>query len=203
MAGKTASLSTARRVREAIAMFKDDELFTTQQLLYCGSRAAIDSELSQMVLHEGLKRVTRGVFIKRELHKISPREIAMVKAAAFGKMIYQHGLEAAFETGIIDEKPNSDGVFTFYTSGCSSSFKFGIYTIRFVSTSARKRKLPDDEIGKILKAVWQLGRRNVDRTMVKARHAKFKLKGEKAKSFRIYILKTPLWLVKSFYPTLA
>ena len=203
MVMKSNSFSTARKVRDAIDTFDDDELFTTQQLLYLGGRAAIDAELSHMVRHEGLTRVTRGVFVKKCSGNISASEVAFVKAIAFGKMIYQHGLAAAFEVEIIDDNPNKNGVITFYTSGCTSSFKFGNYTVRFVSASARKRELPDNPTGKILKAVWELGQKRVKKTMVRARHAKFKFNRKYNRIFRRYILKTPLWVVTAFYPTLA
>ena len=218
MAMKHKSVSTAHRVKELIETFDTDRIFSTQELLReinFGSRNSIDLALTRLVKERIITRLARGVYAKTGVNpdKITPVSIATTKAKAFGKTIYSSGVDASLKVGITSDEPvvcntgmdqsKHINVYTFYTSGSSSSFKFDNNTILFKSASHRKRELPDDVSGIVLKAVWHQGSSNIARTKVKARFIALNQKKDELQDFRSYIRNLPKWIVKNLYPAIA
>jgi hypothetical protein len=157
-----------------VALLKEDQLFTTRDLLSYGNRAAIDQVLYRMVKLEILTRLARGVFIKYGAPLPTKYEIAKVKAEAFGKKIYKHCSELA---DLLNEytagadwspfgmkerdkfKQTSDTTgneLILATSGCSSSFKCGNITIKFKSIAKRKLLTGESRAGILVRSIWHL-----------------------------------------------
>lgn len=131
------------------------QLLTTRELLGFGTRAAIDQTTYRLVKWGFIVRVARGVFMRRGSPEPSLLEVAKAKAMAFGKQIYQHGGNAANELGF-SSQGNAEA--TFACSGRSSSFRFGEVTIRLVGMSPRKLAGGESLAGKVIRAMWYLGK---------------------------------------------
>jgi hypothetical protein len=120
-----------------------------------GSRGAIDQALYRLVKSGFIIRVARGVFMKRNSPTPSVLEVAKTKAAAFCKQIYQHGADAAQELGFATECNPSP---VFACNGHSSCFRFGEIVIRLVGMSPRKLHAGDSLSGRVIRALWHLGK---------------------------------------------
>lgn len=195
-------MSQARKIKDFISELPDDTIFTSRELLHLGSRNAVDTTTHRMVYMGELKRLARGVFMKDLLNQRIPSvvEVAVVKAKAFGKEVFQHGINAASEIGLIDKKIFKRTRFLFYTNGCSSSFQTAFHTVRFQAVSKRKTKISKTDAGKIIKAVWQLGKNKAQKSRGKARYIEGNLSRLERLAFRKEVRGTPSWLYEIFYP---
>lgn len=148
---------TISHIRRLSNRLLPDELFTTRDCLSFGSRAAVDKALSRLVKFGEIIRVARGVFAKFSINQInySPYTVASVKAQAFGKRIFVHGLTAARELNISILNNNQP---TFATNGSSSSFCFQDTVIHLRNVSPRMIHLEDKPAGLLIRAMWYLGK---------------------------------------------
>lgn len=83
--------STAEKVRSLALSFARNVVFTTGQLLTCGSRNAVDIELCRLVKAGTIKRLASGVFANVSSNSEGPGvlEIARAKAQRFGKRLIE------------------------------------------------------------------------------------------------------------------
>lgn len=196
-------MSAVKAIRNFIDELPDDQIFTTRDLLHLTtSRTAIDVTMHRMVYMDELIRLARGVFLKNSPNQRKPsiEEVAVIKARSFGKKIYQHGINAAAEIGLIDKKYYKRTLHLFYTDGCSSSFRAGRYRVKFKSVSKRKTNISNTDAGKLLKAVWSQGRANIRKMRNKAMFIEKNLNRMQRLSFRSEVRIMPIWLVEMFYP---
>lgn len=150
-------------IRRHIFRLTKGSLFVTRDFLSYGSRAAVDQSLSRLVKQGIIRRLARGVFA-RDDHPIptpSALEIATIKAAAFGKQILTHGLDAAAALGLVAQGNREP---TYCASGRSTSFQYGSVMIHLCGTCPRKMALGDSRNGLLIRALWQLGRKNCDQS---------------------------------------
>lgn len=156
---------TTAQIKRHIANLKPGELFTTRNLLLYGKRGAIDQAVYVLVESDQILRLARGVFMKPALTKrvVTAFEIAQVKAAAFGKQLVSHAVDAATKLGLT-EKGNEAP--TYFVNGSSSSFRFGNIVIYLKRASMRKVILGDDKAGLAIKALWSLGKDALSKTSV-------------------------------------
>ena len=196
-------MSVANSVRRHIRDMPDERIFTTRDLLcLTTSRGALDVAIFRLVEKGEIRRLARGVFIKNLLNQREPsiEEIAMVKASSFGKMIYQHGLNAASEIGFLSKKVFELTKYYFYTTGCSSSFQAGDTTVFFKSVSKRKTSITNSQSGKLLKSLWNQGEHKANGLRNQAMFLKGKLDSLEKVAFQQEIRVMPIWLVQLFYP---
>jgi hypothetical protein len=160
--GKMWTISQIRRLANKLPK---GELFTTRDCLLFGSRAAVDKAISRLVDFGELRRITRGVFCKSSDNnrRYSVLEVAAVKARAFGKEIYTHGIDAAHKLKLLAEGNKTP---TFATNGCTSMFRYRGVAICLKGVSRRKTHFQDTATGLLIRAVWQLGKRNSSREIV-------------------------------------
>ena len=153
--------STTPFVRRHIFRLPLQKLFTTREFLLYGPRATIDQSLSRLVKKEVIVRVARGILVRygSNLSKITPFDMAKAKAESFGKQIARWGGDIAHELGLI-EKQSKEHIFC--VNGSSSSFKFGEMTIHLRKVCARKMRFGENKAGKVLRALWHLGKFQVD-----------------------------------------
>lgn len=145
----------ATRIRVAIGRIAVGKLFTTRQFLACGSRGAVDQCLYLLVKSGEIIRVARGVFMRKGSPQPSVLSVARKKAAAFGKRIFEHGADTAVELTLL-QSGNQTPVFA--CTGRSSSFRCGDATIRLQGTSPRKLHGEDCLVGRVIRALWHLGK---------------------------------------------
>jgi hypothetical protein len=126
-------------------------------------------------------RFARGVFALEDTPPPSPFVIAKTKANAFFKNLTKSCRDFVNQLGSLepisrkyksmfsadklscdfDNSTNSQ-VLTFSVNGCSSSFQYGNITIKLRSVSERKIQLGATRVGAIVRALWHLGKNNID-----------------------------------------
>jgi hypothetical protein len=125
-------------------------------LVGMGKRGAVDQCLWRLVSSGELERVARGVFCKgRAPDDLTIEKLAEVKAKAFGKKIFQHGLRKAAELEF-GEAPKK---LHYATDGCTSSFYtiFGRVYMRSVSAKKRAFGTGENQYADALKGLWASG----------------------------------------------
>ena len=160
---------TANFIRQFISSLPTNKLFTTRDVLVYGTRASVDQILYRLVKAGVLMRLARGVFAKQDSdnpHNFSYFDIAKVKARAFAKQVAAHGSDLAYELGLIPKLEDNNDKFTFCVNGSTSKFKADKTTIYFKRACARRTALSDSRAGKALRALWHIGRFDIDHATV-------------------------------------
>lgn len=103
-------MSTSSCIREFVGSIKGDGLFTTTDVLHCGSRRQVDQTLYLMVKSGEIVRWANGVFSVPGTRRPSVERVALLKASARGNLL----------SGSLRAHHN----ITFATSGSTSSFWF-------------------------------------------------------------------------------
>lgn len=152
-------MMTAALVKRHICCISEDRPFSTREFLGYGSRAAIDQVLYRLVQKGIIIRVARGLFIKKDASMPSLKEVAKAKAAAFGRVIAEHGETAMHMLGLkTEEQGGKEKEVIYACNGRTSSFKFGDIVIKLVGVSPRKMSLGDNRVGLVLRALWHCGK---------------------------------------------
>lgn len=107
--------SIAGKVRDKIAGFGKNVLFTSRDLLDCGRRNPVDIELCRLVQSGRILRLTAGLFMRvaEGLQLPSKLDIARVKALRFSRRLYE-----AEKSG---QQSSAESNHTFHTDGSSTS----------------------------------------------------------------------------------
>ena len=196
-------MSIVASIKNFIKDLPDDRIFTTRDLIHLTtSRSSIDVTMHRMVYMKEIIRLARGVFMKNIPAQRMPsvEEVAVVKAKSFGKEIYQHGINAAAEIGLIERKYYQRSRYLFYTNGCTSAFNAGQFRVRLKAVSKRKANISQSEAGKLLKAIWQLGKEKAGKMRNKTMKLAKSLNKLERLDFRKEIKIMPGWMVQIFYP---
>lgn len=151
-------MNTCAYIRRYVYSLRFGELFTTRDVLNTGSRNAVDKCLSRLVKSGLIDRIARGVFAKQD--PVTPvlfsiKDVATAKAESFGKVIVSYGKDAAAKLGLCYPRP---GEHLFFTSGSSSTFRYGPNLVRFKRCCPRKILLGESKVGLLVRAVTYLGR---------------------------------------------
>lgn len=148
-------------IRRHIFRLPLQKLFTTREFLIYGKRPAIDKGLSRLVKKGVIIRICRGVFIRAgsKLNLVSPFDVARAKSESYGKKISHVGGHFAQELGLLAMDSSAH---VYAVNGSSSSFKLRDITIHLRKTSVRKMQFGDSLAGKIIRALWDLGKHSVD-----------------------------------------
>ena len=196
-------MSASNMVLRFINSLPDHRIFTTREVLHFGSRNAIDVCLFKLVKDEKIRRLARGVFVRNDypVKFFSITEIALTKAASFGKKISIAGSEAAIRTGLLTrEEAKKESSVVYYTTGCSSSFRSGIYRVKFISACPRKNNLSVSKIGDFLRGYWYMGQGRIKAPLKELmRISKGMLRTEREllkKMIRIM----PIWMADELIP---
>jgi hypothetical protein len=143
-------------IRRHILRLKPTKLFTTRELLKYGKRAAVDQTLYRMVKEGFLKRVARGVFVRKLTKLPSIKQIARAKAEAFGRTIYKHANRILKKMRLLNGAKPPKGVFA--VNAHSSSFMTMYGRVILKQIGPRKVRLCANKSGKMLYAFWHLGK---------------------------------------------
>jgi len=148
---------TTSAVARHVNRLTHGQLFTTRDLLSYGTRSAVDQAVSKLIQLGYMKRLARGVFVRLSgagVPNVSVTEVALAKAAAFGKQILTWSSDRCHQ---LLGKGITESQTIFASSGCSSQFRFGNVVIRYKAICGRKFKLGDSKAGRTLRSLWQLG----------------------------------------------
>jgi hypothetical protein len=189
-------MSIASDVRAFIEKVPINQVFYTRHLLHLGSRSAIDQETYRLVCAAKICRLADGIFVKRssDMPKLSMFALAKHKAAAFSKEIVEHGKDIGKKLGI-SKKANKKT--TFNVSGrASSSFRSHIHKRRIYlkATAARRFVGGKTKVGKIVRALWQLGKNNLNAKILKRATRNFS--GKEIRVFHEAAFRVPGWLAE-------
>ncbi len=171
MTKKNMMIGVTSKIRRHISSLRQDEPFTTRELITYGSRKAIDNCIFRLVEGGEIHRLAWGVFVKIRANgshkKFTIEEIAHIKANSFGRKLHTHPFKKAKELAVIlglvrpHEKWKGEKVeleTTFEISGPSSSFIYEGKRIYLKRTTRRKIQLDDSKVGLLARALWYNGK---------------------------------------------
>lgn len=195
------TMGTQGNIRRHLLRMNEQIIFTTREFLIYGTRSAVDQALYRMVNDGYLCRLSRGVFTrpKHLSKKISVLDVAYAKAQAFGKRLAVWGADIAAEVGFLPKQTSEQtlpAVFTFYTDGPSSSFRFGQIIIRLLRVTPKKMRISNSRGGKIIRAIWYLGPRVLNAEQI--REAISKCYRTEREELRLSSAWLPDWLNRYF-----
>jgi len=152
-------MSATAFIRKFVFNLPEGKIFTTRDCLQYGFRAAIDEALYRLVKTGVIRRLCRGVFVRDSTEQMvfSDYEIAKVKAESFGRLIREHANTLAAEMGL---RTKASVEVKFAVNSRSSQFQYGEKVIHLREICERKMRLEpdDDKSGRVLRALWQVGR---------------------------------------------
>lgn len=151
-------------IREHISK-RPNQLISRKEFLQYGPEKAVDDAVHRLTQSGELHRETRGVYSLKGSRNFSIFEIATFKANVFGRKIISHAAQIARELEISDRAIPPH---TFMTDGRTSSFKVRGAEVVLKGTSRRKMALGDNPVGKVVRAIWQMGADKVDVGMIAA-----------------------------------
>jgi len=153
-------MSCASKVFDHIESIPLGQPFTTRDCLRYGSRGAVDKALFRFVRDNVIVRLADGVFMRMDADTPIPSitDVAKIKSAAFAKEIVEYGATIAHKEALEVEAPEQP---TFYINGSSTTFRYVYIGIRIILKSASKKRmrLKETPQGKIVRALWHLGKK--------------------------------------------
>jgi hypothetical protein len=164
-------------IREAITALPENALISSRDLVKYGLRNTVDQAIYRLIKTNFITRVARGVFIKSGAAWPSAFAVALCKAKAFGKNLVTHGQTIAQELKLLPEqedcRPPSaenevESQLIFQIRGRSSSFVFAKRKIYLRGASDRVVHLGESPIGRLIRALWYIGRKVGDRHLAEA-----------------------------------
>lgn len=161
--------SIATKILRAIKRKGPGYVFTPDELLSLGSRAAVDQALSRLARSGEIRRLGRGIY---DYPKISPRlgplspapeTIAEALARQEGVHLQTSGARAANALGLTTQVP---GRLTFLTDGTPRSRRVGSQVIELKRAAPRKLRGAGTMAGTVLQALRYLGAERVDERVI-------------------------------------
>lgn len=207
-------MATANLVRRYISRLSRGQVFATRELLTFGKRGAIDKTLHRLVTKGAILRLARGIFVRADINLKTPsvEEIVRAKARAYSKMAVSLGSTIAPK---YDLKKNTKGksvcrrarcnnlncesespAGSYGVVGAASSFQTLYGRVFFRSISPRKHILAQHKVGRILVALWHLGKNSI--VDFEALQRRANLKRPEKKMIRELAAWTPAWLNQYF-----
>lgn len=155
----------ASEVKRHISGVAKGTIISRRHLLLYGTPGAVDMAISRAIADYRIIRVARGLYAsaKCKITDFTPLQIAQAKAEAFGRTLSVHPTEAARTLNSSEDTNQSATVFA--TNRSSTKFLFNGEHIYCKITSANMENLTDDNVGRAIKALWQIGRESGDNTI--------------------------------------
>jgi len=152
-------METLNMIRDMLATIAPGEIFTTRQMLRFGHRRKVDLILHRLVKEGRIRRLSYGVFCRAKDILVSPtvQDVATIKMKG-------HEVRAVDEIKATDVQ---SAKLTFFSEHSSGAFLFLGEKVTLKKICARKYKLSQSEIGRVLLRIWLTGRRNVSIDMVR------------------------------------
>lgn len=159
-------MGTSSLIKRYIFQLPLGKLFTTRELVQYGSRTAVDQAIWKLVNKDVIVRLARGVFVRAgsDLQSITVAEIARIKAESFCKRFSVLGSICFKDSGPASERDRA----CFGVSGSTSSFKCGRLVVVLKRICARKLALCSSSVGQFLYALWSIGKRHFEASILEA-----------------------------------
>lgn len=192
-------MSAIRNTKKHIQTIPKGQPFTMCALQHLASPANIRKILERLVKNGDIQRTARGIYVrpkKTRLGEIHPSvaEIALASAKAHGEKITIHGAEAARQLQLTTQTQAQPA---FYTSGNTRKIKVGKLTIILQNVGPRRLALPNTTAGKIISALWYLGKEHVTQATLAQLSSRITKKefDETLKNMDLM----PAWMANHFY----
>jgi hypothetical protein len=162
--------SIPERLLRAIRRKGRGYVFTPEDMLSLGSRAAVDQALSRLARKGEIRRLGRGIYdypkISERLGPLSPapESIAEALARTEGAHLQTSGARAANALGLSTQVPSR---LTFLTDGTPRSRRIGRQTIELKRAAPRKLRGAGTTAGTVLQALRYLGAERVDERVIR------------------------------------
>jgi len=151
---------TASFIRKHIFNLPQGTPFSTRDMLAYGVRSAVDQALYLLVKEGTIRRLARGLFVwdPRKKTKFTPFDIARLKAKAFGRKaaIYDFG-----RTNFLETDGHKADLTLIWTNSRSTKFWSEAGFIELKECAQRKMRMLQTKAGQRMKALWQLGKKEV------------------------------------------
>ncbi len=188
--------TTATMIRKHVFSLESGRIFATRDMLMHGSRSAVDHATSRLVHKKVIIRLARGIFVRNDQQTEMPEiaEIAMAKAAAFGRDMYFDLLDAARLLCLVSGKSKEN---VFSTTSRSSKFDTIHGTVHLKGVSVRKVGLLGSTIGIVVAALWFMGKQRMNVEIRKK--ATIILTPKQEMQLRSSVAMMPDWMAKHFH----
>ena len=165
-------------------------IFTTRELLQYGSRGAVDQTLYRLVQAKIIIRLAWGVFVRDDSFNPSLETILRAKAAAWGKIVFEHAQKLLAPLGLADLSEKQKSTFAINAHSSSFNTKQGRVYVHGIGT--RRVSLCQSEAGKIAYALWHLREYNCTKRHVTIATSSFGR--TERQDFRLKSAFMPAWL---------
>ena len=161
------TIATIEHIRRYIAQITEDSVFSIRELLSFGSRPAVDRAVGRLVQCGSLLRVARGLYIRPSGKPVdfAARQLAEVKARAFGKQVYtcgKEGLSLFWPQEAVEKTVEA----VFAVNGSSSSFMSSAGRIYFKQLCPRYLRYGYTHLGLTIRALLHLCKANLDPQLI-------------------------------------
>lgn len=186
-------MSIAARIAQRIKYLPRGTPFSIERFTHEGSRAAVDKALSRLTSAGQLERVARGVYMRPKISRyaghVQPSASAVIGVIAghHRETIQVHGAEALRAFSLSTQMQVQP---IFYTSGTSRQVKIGQMVVCLRHVSPEKLQHAGTRVGLALSALFYLGRKGVDGTVV----ASLKAKLTEAEFKQLAACRMPAWM---------
>ncbi len=182
---------TSVLIKRHIFGLEKSAIFSTRALLNYGTRAAVDQCLYRLVKSGKIVRLAWGLFMREGSDNPKPSLLAIAteKAKAFSRRILAYGVGSEHLIGLT-RFSNERTVYV--TDGCASSFCCGQTRIYFKRICPRKMSLQQSSVGRVIGALWQLGKASCTKSLLSKVASQFTQ--QKRKEFHHSAHLMPAWM---------
>ena len=153
--------STFSQIKRYFSSLPPGTLISTRELLPFGKRGSVDWATHTLVNRQIIERLAQGVFRLRlpGNKPVSVAKIAEFKARIFGRVLVSSGTVLPEDIKHMMPGLEKDTV-VFAISGRTSAFRTSKNRVVLLGMSKRKIALGNSEIGKAMRDLWFVGKRN-------------------------------------------
>ena len=162
-------MSVVEEISKRIKHMPKGRPFAANMFLGEGTRTSVDKALSRLVQNGTLERITRGVYMRPKVSKLtgmvrpSPLRVMEVITKANGEKIQLHGSEAVRRLGLSTQMQ----IFTtYYTSGSTREIRVGNAVVRLQHASNERLQQAGTRVGVVLTALHYIGKEGLSFKMV-------------------------------------
>lgn len=201
---KQVSHSVAGKLLKEIVQRGRGYVFTPAEVLYLGSRAAVDQALSRLVKAGQIKRLARGVYAYPERNSLvgevppSPTVVAEALARAQGAQAQVSEAAAANALGVTTQVPSR---VVYLTNGTPRRRRVGNTIIEFKRASPRRLAGAGTPAGTVVQALRHLGPAGANEEVVQ--RLREKLPRRHRQQLRRLLPLTPAWMRPTIHTIVA
>jgi hypothetical protein len=194
-------MAISETIKNQIETLPLGEAFTAKSLLELGSRASVDQALSRLCKAGIIRRVTRGVYVKPVIGRLTGQEvlpdvysIVKTQAEAQGAVIAPHGAVAVNRFGLSTQNPVK---LVLLTSGRSKTVKIHGQEVRFQHVAASRLLEANTLAGLAITALHYLGPK--ESTVANVQRIFKQLPEVERSRFERVVPALPTWMISALH----